>query len=214
MPDPESLLWISLCASLLSILVNGGKVFAFLVSCYGRLSRKDGYQMKAVVISPRIALLTICLILVAVASSIIGLLVSPQGDFPEWPQPRNSYVKTYASGPEDCLVVADGDRFLKYAGKYRIAAGCFAYTGIGDILDVPQLQVSAASDIRPGEIPLRTVWAPSFREHIERLHAGGLNHVLMLLPTGIKPGQFATFREAKQLGVRLITVGATISSVQ
>jgi hypothetical protein len=146
------------------------------------------------------------------ASAWIPYYLINAQDIPEWPESRNPFIKSYSGGNGECLVVADGGRFRRYAGKYKLAAACFAYTGLGDILDTPQLQVSASSDIRADEIPLRTIWGPLFERHIQDLHAGGLTHVLLLLPNGVSSGQFATLREAKRLGVRIIGVGGNTFS--
>ncbi len=140
--------------------------------------------------------------------------ITRRDDFPEWPEQKLSYVVSYGQqvGPNGfCTVVVNGARFLKYAGGYRIAGACFAYTGVGDVLDAPQIQVSSLYDIRNSSFPMVTPWGASFMKYLDQIHAGALNHLVLLVPRGIDPGSFATFRQARSMGVIIVPAGAAVS---
>ncbi len=146
------------------------------------------------------------------ASSWIPYVLLPD-DLPEWPDPK-PYVVQYGVGQNDCLVVVNGDRFLKYRAHYRLASACYIYDGIGDLLDVPQLQTSKAYDIRVGAMALRAVWGASFPKYLsEKGPILSMNHVVLMLPIGVVPGEFSTLREAKAMGVKIVNGGSNSMSV-
>jgi hypothetical protein len=172
------------------------------------------YQRRAVrLMKPeekRFAYWPLVFMVILAASSWIPYFLLPD-DLPLWPDPK-PYVRGYgvtvtADGRESCYVTADGDRFSRYRNHWRLAAACYFYDGVGDPLDVPQLQTSGAYDIRTGEMKLLAVWGAAFPQFLHDKHANELGHVLLMLPAGIDPGQFSTLRQAKGLGVKFVNGG-------
>jgi hypothetical protein len=129
-------------------------------------------------------------------------------DLPEWPDPK-PFIRGYSvlGNPPSCLVIVNGDRFLKYEKDYRIASACYGYDGFGDLLDIPQVQVSAASDIRKGDIHLRVQWSPSFIQYAQQKNFRAINEMVLLLPKGVDPGAFSSLRQAKSMAVKFVTAG-------
>jgi hypothetical protein len=148
----------------------------------------------------------IILMIVLAASSWIPYIIHPD-DLPDFPDPH-APVYDYGVTPSECYVSVNGQRFSRYAGHYKLASGCYLYDGNGDILDAPQLQVSRTYDINNSQFRMRIPWGPGFKQYVLTKLPSHLNLVVFLMPVGIDPGQFSTLRQAKALGVRLITAGA------
>lgn len=140
------------------------------------------------------------------ASSWIPYIMRPD-DLPDFPDPHPP-IREYGVKVGECRVGVNGERFLKYAAHYKVACGCYFYDGSGDILDAPQLQTSAAYEINNSRITMRILWEPGFKQYVLAKLPGKLNLVVFLMPIGVEPDQFSTLRQAKALGVRLISAGA------
>ena len=52
-------------------------------------------------------------------------------------------------------------------------------------------------------------WGASFPAYISSKKASGLVHLILLTPVGVDTGQFATLRQAKAMGVKMVLAGAT-----
>lgn len=148
-------------------------------------------------------------IAVLALSSWIPYFIRPD-DLPPFPDPH-SYVARYSQSIEAqwCRVLINGDRFLKFAGHYRVAGACYAYDGVGDVLDVPKLQVGKTHDIINGQIEMVTRFGPGFMEYLQENGAIGLSHVVLLIPNGVDPGDFSTLRQAKAMGVKIVNGGTS-----
>ena len=166
---------------------------------------------KAVTVTKRRFVFILSLLCVSLTLSTVGFAVSYQRiDIPEW-SPEDQVYRQYGQNPEpnNCTVTANGTRFWKYHEHYKLVAGCFVSDALTDMLDAVQLQLTNSYDIRQGDIDMRLVWGPGFKEHIEKTHAPGLNYVLMMVPIGFESGQVSTLRQAKSLGARIVMEGAT-----
>jgi hypothetical protein len=145
------------------------------------------------------------LIVLIAASSWIPYILRP-GDLPEWPNSKTG-SKAYTAAPGACFVTADGDFFVKYRKRYRLASACYIYDGTVDLLDVPHLQVSKEREITAGDMPMNAQWGPTFQDYVDQKQIPLINHVLLLVPVGVSAGQFSTLRQARDLGVKIGPVG-------
>ncbi len=145
-------------------------------------------------------------------SSWIPYFIRPD-DLPEFPDPH-PYVIGYSQsfGARWCRVVINGQRFLKFQSHYKVAGACYLYDGIGDLMDVAQLQVGKAHDIRDEQIDIMTPFGPGFSGYLESKRAIGLTHVVLLIPKGIDPGDFSTLRQAKAMGVKIVSAGTSYTT--
>lgn len=150
----------------------------------------------------------IALMLVLAGSSWIPYMTRPN-DLPEWPDEPNKFILKFAHSPGQCEIAVNGERFWKYRDGFRLASGCFAYDGIGDVLDTPQLQTSKMYDIRKSPIEMRLEWGPGFAGYLKQVHAVGINHALLLVPNGVDTGQFSTLRQARSMGVKIMSAGTS-----
>lgn len=147
----------------------------------------------------------------SVVAVLVGLAWIPYllkgDDLPEWPEPK-SYIASYGWTYGECSIVVNGDRFLKYQGRFRLAGACYIYDGTVDVLDIQQVQTSQAYDIMATGIRLRTIWSPGFRKFIEGKQILGISHIILMLPSGVSPDGFSTLRQARALGVRIVPAGS------
>lgn len=136
---------------------------------------------------------------------------------PEFDQPQAApLLEGYGKdSPNSCFAVANGDnaRLQSYSSSYRIAMGCFVYTGMEEMLDAPLLQVSNLYDIKKGPIPMRTELSAPFQQVLQTLNPVALNVVLFLVPKGVEPSQFSTLRQARDLNVKIIVLATASGGV-
>jgi hypothetical protein len=129
-------------------------------------------------------------------------------DLQEWPH-SEGYIITYGENgdPGVCNMSVHSRLFMQYRNGYKLAVVCFFYDGIGDVLDAPQIQVSKLYDISGADLEMKALWSSSFKELLFKKHASGLENLVLLIPSGIDPGQFDTLRQAKGLGVKIFDGG-------
>ena len=134
-------------------------------------------------------------------------------NLPWWPESeQNPAVRAWGDDPKQgwCTLNITGDRFLRYRNGYKVASACFLYDGTVEPLDAPRVQVSKLYDIRPGSMEMIALWEPEFLQYLERKHASGLTHVVLLVPLGVSTGQFSTLRQARALGIKTIAAGVGV----
>jgi hypothetical protein len=208
MIDPSTAQWVTLSAAGLAIIVNGSNVGKLIHQAFNRIFRSNGESVKEVVVAPGWAAATLALLLVMLVSSGVSLFAGREPQLPEWPD-SHPFVQEYGQDPlsESSHLTANGDRFMYYAGEYKIASACYVYDGVGDLLYAPQLQVSKAYDIRNSPIRMLAQWGPTFRGYLQTKKFVGMAHVVLLVPMGVDPGQFTTLRQAQAMGVKIVNGG-------
>jgi hypothetical protein len=163
-----------------------------------------------IVVTKSRAVFVLGLLFLSLALSVAGFSINYWSiDIPEW-TPEAQLYRQYGQNPDpnNCSMTANGTRFWKYREHYRMVAGCFVFDGLTDILDAPQLQLTQPHDIQKGDVDLRLVWGPGFKEYIAATHASGLDFVLMMVPIGFESGQVQTLRQAKNAGARIVAENA------
>lgn len=155
------------------------------------------------------------LIVVSFFVNVVGLIGSLDrisSDLPEVHEDAE-IVRSWggaSEGRQFCALVANGTRFLKYKDKYKLAGGCYAFDGLGNWMDAPQLQMSQAYDIEKGNVRTLLKWSPSFVQYRAENPRQYLYYVLLMLPDSLSPGAFNTVRQARAMGARVVFHGATV----
>lgn len=140
----------------------------------------------------------------------------------EWPQPASlEYMVSWGiwgspsgNGPpipaervEALRVVVQGLLLQQFKSSCKIAGVAFHYSGTTDIDDAQALQKSGLYDIYKGPITIRIPLDEQFRKSLI-VGTWGTNYSLLLVPNGISIDRFATLREAKKLGIRILQLNS------
>jgi hypothetical protein len=124
-------------------------------------------------------------------------------DLFEFDDPSHTLVVSYGLQKDlSCEVTVDTTTIWRYHDKYKVAAACFVYDGLGPILDAKPFWVGAAYDIQR-DAKLKMIAKPSGPAPLP-----GTNYVVLLVPDGIDISQFHTLREARNLKVRIISLSS------
>lgn len=135
------------------------------------------------------------------------------------------------AGSEDILVVSDGnqsnaagtvasgyinvngDKVWPFRDKYRLVMVCYFWDGLGDELDVDNLEISRPYDIRKGPIYLSLQFSQEFIGLLKEKRARQIHYSLLELPRKLQSNRFRTIRQAKAIGGREIWTGGTMSYI-
>jgi hypothetical protein len=147
-----------------------------------------------------------------VAMTLVGVAIAwiptllPSQDVP------TNYVRAWGWDAQDPnhkgSVLADGRALFSKHSKFRLAAVCFHYFGLGDPKDATNLSKSGLYDILQADIPIIIPYNDTFLAEWKQENKSGTNYYLLLVPIGIKMNQFDTIHEAEALGVQLIGQGS------
>jgi hypothetical protein len=100
-------------------------------------------------------------------------------------------------------VAVDGRRLISLSPRYKVAAVCYLYTGLVDVLDFDELQKSVAYDIRNERMNIGISLNDEFTKKIKEGMTGTI-YLILLVPAQIRTDQFATLRQAYALGIKKI----------
>ncbi len=100
-------------------------------------------------------------------------------------------------------VAVDGRRLISSSPRYKVAAVCYLYTGLVDVLDLDELQKSVTYDIRNERMNIGIPLNDKFTKKIKEGMTGTI-YVILLVPAQIRTDQFTTLRQAYALGVKKI----------
>jgi hypothetical protein len=102
-------------------------------------------------------------------------------------------------------VAVDGNEVYKYF-PWRAMAVAFVWPTDRDLDDVQDLQKSPAYEIRKAKMEF---WFKSDNNIIDQLNKGApVNYAIILLPRNVTATAFATLRQAKDLGAKIIEIGS------
>jgi hypothetical protein len=87
--------------------------------------------------------------------------------------------------------------------NYKLAIGCFIFDGTTDILDAPEVQVSALYDIKDGDVTCRTNYSETFLKYYEQKQSKGIMVAVFAVPNGVQTSSFTTLRQARAFGVKI-----------
>jgi hypothetical protein len=136
-----------------------------------------------------------------------------KSEIPEFDNPNSGIL---LGGGQDsansCYEQINGKALLVRQLGYKIAIGCFFYDGKEDILDAPYLQVGNLYDIKDGVIFVRATYQPYFIDYLKQMHSLGIMVALFNVPNGVQPNQFATLRQARSLGVKILQISQAASA--
>lgn len=130
-----------------------------------------------------------------------------QIDIPEFDGPTAELIGGWGQDTSaSCYMSVNGKLLLSRQSEYKLAIACFAYDGKEDILDAPYLQVSNLYDIKDGTVVIRGSYQPYFIDYSKQIHSVGIEVALLNVPNGIQPSQFTTLRQARALGVKILSI--------
>jgi hypothetical protein len=132
-----------------------------------------------------------------------------QGSFPpEFDSPGNvGLIVGYGMDtPNSCYGSVQGAQLTKIRSEYKLAIGCFLWDGTMDRLDAPNVQVSNLYDITASLVTARVTFGPGFEKYREEQHAAGILVSVFLVPNGVSVSQFTTLRQARSLGVHILSM--------
>ncbi len=102
-------------------------------------------------------------------------------------------------------IIAAGSKLAYYQSRhFRLMALCFRLSPEIDKLDISDLSKSAAFDIVPDRNVLMIKWNEGLRKAIASNSGQLTDYILLAIPSGLSPEQFATLRQALALGASII----------
>jgi hypothetical protein len=109
-----------------------------------------------------------------------------------------------------CFMTVNSSLLLAMQDKYKLAIGCFISDGTTDILDAPEVQVSALYDIKDGDVTCRTNYSEAFQKYYGLKHSNGIMIAIFAVPNGVQSSSFTTLRQARAFGVKILEIRVAV----